>query len=652
MDFFEKVDLRDIFLELRTDFIRLQSFDRVNQDATQKIYTKLAPFQDGVSRSLKSDWIQLQRGWRIQCLEELQRLDILISHMDWFCSEEETGGSFYINNLQDPKSPSFIEPTKLYYAIRDDEPSALAELFEKNISDNAISGSNLNTLIRGTLELSITSHSTECLDYLLSEKLLDAGVTVDHNCLNHLITVTGLRKTPILPAESPSSSSYVERATSLFLRLLERAGPNKFDILQALDPFGRLPLHYAARYGLTDICHSILQSLRESGPGFSTLRKAILSVDSEGDSPLQCALTYNHKEVMRILLDGFEEDYQEGDEVKNRETRKMLSDLLIISLRYQHDEILRLLASSYVDIGHRSGRGQTALYVAAQIGREDYVKMLLGSRIGSDAIDISETVHGWTPLFVACTNGHLAVVKLLLQAGANQMHLDDKGWTAKEHAAFKGHLTIAGMLDFCKIEDYASGPANTPLEIPSGNGYRLETGQSLLVINLGPVRTGKTGPAVKLIYYPREDTVGVREGTELLIEISVPGSQGLVQNYPILDEKVYEPFVFPIDNHSEAMVVFKIFYATPDLGSKGKLVGSGTAILSNFSCGFGEKRESLIRDHTIPIIDSALSHSVGTVTFTYIIAEPYRHVDTPYPPVNNPLETDRVQLVGHRGIYT
>ena len=67
--------------------------------------------------------------------------------------------------------------------------------------------------------------------------------------------------------------------------------------------------------------------------------------------------------------------------------------------------------------------------------------------------NFNSSVRGWTPLFIACVEGHLSIVKLLIEAGANQHQLDCFGWTAKEHASFRGYLEIAAMLCSSEVND-------------------------------------------------------------------------------------------------------------------------------------------------------------------------------------------------------
>lgn len=87
------------------------------------------------------------------------------------------------------------------------------------------------------------------------------------------------------------------------------------------------------------------------------------------------------------------------------------------------------------------------LYRAANDGREDDVKAILASALGDDGLlNRAESVNDWTPLFVACVNGHLSIVELLLEAGVKHGLCDRAGWTEIEHAAYKGHMKVAELL--------------------------------------------------------------------------------------------------------------------------------------------------------------------------------------------------------------
>ena len=54
---------------------------------------------------------------------------------------------------------------------------------------------------------------------------------------------------------------------------------------------------------------------------------------------------------------------------------------------------------------------------------------------------------GWTPLIVAAINGHTAIVKSLLAAGADINARDEDDWTPLMQAAHNGHVdTVKALL--------------------------------------------------------------------------------------------------------------------------------------------------------------------------------------------------------------
>ena len=52
----------------------------------------------------------------------------------------------------------------------------------------------------------------------------------------------------------------------------------------------------------------------------------------------------------------------------------------------------------------------------------------------------------WTPLLVAANQGHIEVVTLLVNRGANLEAHKGNGWTALISASFKGHLAVVKFL--------------------------------------------------------------------------------------------------------------------------------------------------------------------------------------------------------------
>ena len=665
VDYYELKVLLEAFIELRRDLTKLQWYERVNQDAIQRIYAKIEEFSKSVGRSHhdhKPRWLESQLACEIQCLKDVERLNELVADISRACSLAQSGStrkSLYLKNISDQHSPSLIYPRALHRAVKDDQVSTLAKLLEQRTLNDGALDSHFKAFLYGVLQFSITCQSRICAPFLLSEALPKNGVVIDHSCLNQLIIVTGRSNILVDPdvsetgAQGVSDQSYSETGTSLFLQMLNQLGPSQKGVLLADDALGRLPLHYGALYGLTAICQSILDSLQRCGQDSSAAGKAVLLVDSEGYTPLHYAVIRNHAAVAMLFIDILKMNYRTADKASDQDLRSVLGGLLRVALKYQYDDLIHLLVTSYIDINCRSSRGETALYVAAQIGRGDYVKILLQAVSSQNAhIDVPETVYGWTPLFIACAEGHLAVVELLLQAGASQTTLDHLGWTAKEHATFRGHLAVAETLKKCKTGDLTGGPANKPSKAAVGADYYLRTGHSHIIANLGVMQKEKQVTAVDLNCFSSKRIQGLNTDTSFSIEVSVPGGSGpsrLLQ-LPILNDMINEPFVFPIKNPSGAQLTFKIFCSTLADRKKGILVGSGTVLLESHKHCFGANRESMIRERTIPIFERETLNVMGTVTFTCVIAKPFVYSRTP-PSINYSIKgAGPVQLVGHRGI--
>ncbi|KZL78694.1 multiple ankyrin repeats single KH domain (pfs domain-containing protein) [Colletotrichum tofieldiae] len=88
-------------------------------------------------------------------------------------------------------------------------------------------------------------------------------------------------------------------------------------------------------------------------------------------------------------------------------------------------------------IGHK----ETPLVTASYRGHLKVVKLLLekGANIKIKDID------GWTPLNAASSKGHLEVVKLLLEKGADITVTNESGWTPLHTASFNGYVKLARL---------------------------------------------------------------------------------------------------------------------------------------------------------------------------------------------------------------
>ncbi|KAH8816506.1 hypothetical protein F5884DRAFT_896275 [Xylogone sp. PMI_703] len=126
------------------------------------------------------------------------------------------------------------------------------------------------------------------------------------------------------------------------------------------------------------------------------------------------------------------------------------------------------------------------LLSAAAEGHIGVVKLLLEN--GADITILSN--RRWTPLHLASYNGHIEVVKLLLEKGADVTIINNRGWTPLHLASYNGYIEVVKLL-LGKGADIttASNTGWTPLKSASDNGHGevvkllLENGADTTVIN-------------------------------------------------------------------------------------------------------------------------------------------------------------------------
>lgn len=404
--------------------------------------------------------------------------------------------------------------------------------------------------------------------------------------------------------------------------------PRQKDALFAKDDHLRSRLHYGAMYGLKSICKSILNCAPGNSAGL------ILSPDYLGLTPLHYAVIKNHVEVATTFLEILRLDNKIDAMVSWG-----FNDLLVIALRYQHDAIVSLLVQANMGPYSHHSNGETALYVASQIGREDYVKALLenGSKVH---INTAETSHGWTPLFIACVGGHQSTVKLLLKAQANQDLYDNLGWTAQEHAAFRGHLNVAEELQSLDPSNLTGGPASIPQKPEYEENVFRSLSSHKVIVNLGVLRMGDRVEPIKL------ERSSSTTSSSIEMSVSIEDDTSEMVKLPMLGNMVNEPFILHVANPNEARLVFKFYNS--DNSEEHLLLGSAAALLESDKKCFGKNRESLIRERTIPIFEKATMDIMGTVTFTCVVVKPLELSNTPSAEKQN-LEKNDFHIVGHRG---
>lgn len=420
------------------------------------------------------------------CLKDLEQINMSLAALSRASFQDRPSATHAPLPVEDASSQlyhtlAFREA--MYQAIRKDDVSALNNLLPAQVSENQAPSASLQALLNPLLQFSISYKSGNCIDQLLLlAESLDDVASLDNRKYLHRLLISIGRKSTLKRQQSKELQLYKsiisidadqETPPSLTF-ILNRLRISQRYALYERDSYGRLPLHYACQYGLVDACQAILDWLLDSGQlGVPHDTDPILIQDLEGRTPLHLAVIGGHIAVTRILLEfrKLKGGTDKMVDLQNLDTA--LGSSLAIALKSKFTGIVELLSAHSVNISHQGKWGETALYIAAQSGHEEFVKPIIKAVSNEKAdIDVVETVYGWSPLFIATIEGHLPIVKLLLHAGANAGICDRLGWTAKEHAAFRGHMIIADTLEV------ANPPA--PASIPSTARSHTEAGASCL----------------------------------------------------------------------------------------------------------------------------------------------------------------------------
>ena len=112
------------------------------------------------------------------------------------------------------------------------------------------------------------------------------------------------------------------------------------------------------------------------------------------------------------------------------------NSLLIQTVRRDVPDLFDFLMKRRARLNVRNKNGETALSIAAYMGKQNYVTRLVAA--GADV-----NSYGWSPLIYAAFNGHTDIVNFLLKQGAEIDALSPNGSTALFFAARHGHEEVA-----------------------------------------------------------------------------------------------------------------------------------------------------------------------------------------------------------------
>lgn len=678
---FELALILQACLDSRHDWQKLQWWERVNTDAVERILGKLGRREQADNPSCRvigSRFQALRKVCDSKISSGLERLRFLMADAKAGVAPPlpTSGMSLYLARVDFPRPWSKPFTDDVIQAVQSGNSAFVVEALTSTSSMPGVSGQEIRKLTSELLRYSIMLRLDEPDQTRTFLRLLPSPeeLLIQHQVIKWAIRAVGR---DLDCSHNPSShrQHYVPIVFQLLGDILAACKQRLSEVLLAEDDLGRRPGHYAAMYGVPgDASWEMFLPFEgdghtnggsnapqlSDGPLESNSSRGQHQVfgprDIEGLTPFHIAVLENHgKSVWNMAV----------AMLNNSATRrfphipKIAGELIPVALMNTRGDDFEVFLS-LVFLGGRTTGGLAALPVAAQVGYTQATSFLLGASTFADSYHADsenrEFEHadrrGWTALFHACALGEYEIVKRLLDSNFSQKRTDDMGWTAKEYAVLNGHLDVAALFEPSGPCDMTDGPARVPAQMIAYPKLYCAEGERIIIASLGTERVDKVVTEVSLSYCSSVYTPSIHEGLSYALEISAPGTtaQPRVVKLPILDDQINDPIIFPIPATVEPQLVFKVIRLGAEDDGQHLVVGSGTALLEGNNKQFGAGRQSLIREHTIPILDLHTMAVAGTVTFTFLVGNHFPHLQTPREVDISRKAGQPPALIGHRGL--
>lgn len=368
--------------------------------------------------------------------------------------------------------------TPLMLAVEQGNDECVVELLKAGANLQLISSNGMNAL-------DIAAHAGYAS---IAGILLDHGASISDSRKFREIYGSTLATKAVSPASFKKPASIADNAVFDWSDIMESASRNdvgkieeclkKGSDIEATAKDGRTALMIAAAQAHLEAVGCLIDNGANLNATSSKGWTALMTAVRDANSVVVDFLLKNGADANQLSSDrwtALAEAAQSGqtplvkallDYSADTEVRSSHDWTPLMHACYRGDEdCVRLLIEAGAKIESGSQRDETPMLLAAAAGHTAIIRTLLNQGAQPDALwamraksttgtgnpisDLIERTYqlGWTPLMVACQNGHQEIVSILLQAGANTEPRSPLSKNSLEIAKENGRAEILKMLE-------------------------------------------------------------------------------------------------------------------------------------------------------------------------------------------------------------
>jgi glycerophosphodiester phosphodiesterase len=528
-------------------------------------------------------------------------------------------------------------------ALLEDDATALAMWVQTwSVTPSAESQEEkLVTVTRGIVYAALINKSHNILDAFIPK--LRSQLTDAWGNYLHLCVILAGRRYMARENEDDSDLRYGGRLWDV----LDNLHPHELQsALHRRDGAHRCALHYAAQYGMAGVCKELMARTR-------SLDIFMSDDGSFNDSPLHIAISLGHEKATETLLHGL------NLEPANGVHTNFIQGLAELCIRSNYPGIEAVIAVLQSQSSSAESALTALLLLAARVGNIPAAREIVtaGARVNA-----RNGESGRTALIYAAIRGHVELVRWLLDAGSDKMAEDGHGWTALEHASYRGLQTVVKALEHSEqpVKSRSNSVADRCLRSGAlsksepatilSQLQRKEGSKSHILLNLGTLDLERPTPKLDIQPYLRKTAPLLTPESSLRLRVSATGCEGdsFEVNFPMLESLISKPWCFSSAKVEDVQIIFEL-YSSASAAGKETCIGTAVALLSTLHQDLEGGRDSLVRAQTLPLIHSQLGIA-GTLTISLLIVRPFR--GRGLPPTGRQVLTssDTTVVGGHRGL--